>query len=348
MSLLKWKIGLTQLRVGAKTGLGFGAVLVLTAGVAFVGWNGLNEFGSRVKVASDSSDVVKTLLETRTDEKNYQMRSDEKFLRDVMAKIARIQNLGAELKDQVESSADKEMVDRVLKAVDAYHGAFANYADLQKKKEKGLASMVAEAGDFQKSVAKIRADQEAAYKDIQAQVGKLEETRDDRRRKSEDANLLLTWAGQARRDEKDFLLTGEEVYAPPVRKVMKQIVDLSKELQGRFENAEAKEMIGQTIAVAEAYVGGFEEVVELASRVRDDRVRSEMAMSDMARQSRIIQSRLNSLQSKNAASPPTSFALRPFSARRRLPRGTSSCRVMQVTETRWPRRPNSWPAWLAN
>ncbi|MDX9863040.1 MAG: methyl-accepting chemotaxis protein, partial [Rhodospirillales bacterium] len=302
MSLLKWKIGLTRLRIGAKTALGFGAVLVLTAGVAFVGWSGLNEFGSRVKVANDSSDVVKTLLETRADEKNYQMRSDEKFVRDITAKITRIQTLGAGLKEQVQSSTEREMVDRVLTAVDAYRTAFANYADLQKKKETALAAMVAEAGDFQKSVAKIKDDQEAAYRAIQEEVKRLEETRNDRRAKAEDANLLLTWVGQARRDEKDFLLTEEEVFAPSVRRSMKQILDTSRGLQDRIDTAEAKKGIDQMIVVAESYLGGFEEVVELASMVRDSKVRSEMAVSNMARQSRIIQSRLATLQSKNVVS----------------------------------------------
>ena len=176
------------LRIGAKIALGFAAVLALTAGVAFVGWSGLTNFGSQVKAANDSNAVVRTLLETRTDEKNFQIRSDDKFIQAIAARIARIHDLGLELKAEVKSAADKEMVDRLLAGVDAYHTAFTKYADLQKSKDQALAAMVEEAGSFQELAGQIEEDQKIAYQALQQRVDKLELTRDDRRVKSEDAD----------------------------------------------------------------------------------------------------------------------------------------------------------------
>jgi methyl-accepting chemotaxis protein len=294
-----WTQKVIHLRIGAKIALGFAAVLVLTAGVAFVGWSGLTSFGSQVKAANDSNAVVRTLLETRTDEKNFQIRSDGKFIEAVAARIARIHDLGIELKAEVQSVADKEMVDRLLTAVDAYHAAFTKYADLQKSKEQALAAMVEEAGSFQKSAGQIEEDQKIAYQALQQRVDKLELTRDDRRAKSEDANRLLALVGAARREEKDFLLTGEEVHAQSARREITQILELSENLKKRFDEADVVAQIDQVITVAKAYLTGLEKLIEVVGSASDSRVLSDAALSDMQRQGRITQARLATIQSKN-------------------------------------------------
>ena len=297
--LRKRKGGLGNLRVGTKTALGFAAVLVLTAGVAFVGWSGLNDFGSKVKVVNDSNNVIKTLLETRTDEKNFQLRNDGKFIGAITAKIAHIHQLGEELKSAAQSTADRALVDGVLTAVDAYHTAFSKYANLQQKKDQALAAMVETASSFQQQAGEIEGDQKIEYSSLQQRVNKLEKTRDDRRAKSEDANKLLSLVAEARREEKDFLLSGEEVFGQSARRVMGQILDLSETLKQRFDNEETKTQIEQMIGVAKAYLTGLEDVIKLVATTRDSGTMSEAALSDMARQSRIFQSRLKTIQSKN-------------------------------------------------
>ncbi len=294
-----WMQKVLQFRIGAKIALGFAAVLVLTAGVAFVGWSGLTNFGSQVKAANDSNAVVRTLLETRTDEKNFQIRSDEKFIQAVAARIARIHDLGTELRAEVQSDADKAMVDRLLAAVDAYHAAFTKYADLQKGKDKALAAVVQEAGSFEELAGEIEEDQKIAYQSLQQRVDKLELTRDDRRVKSEDANRLLAMVGAARRDEKDFLLTGEEVYAQQARRGITQTLELCESLKKRFDNAEVQAQVDQVIAAARTYLAGLEKLIEVVASVRDSGTLGEAALSDMGRQGRIAQARLTTLQSKN-------------------------------------------------
>ncbi len=252
-SFKTWTRKVLLLRIGAKIALGFAAVLALTAGVAFVGWSGLTNFGSQVKATNDSNAVVRTLLETRTDEKNFQIRSDDKFIQAVAARIARIHELGLELKAEVQSAADKEMVDRLLAAVDAYHTAFTKYAELQNSKDQALAAMVEEAGSFQELAGQIEEDQKIAYQALQQRVDKLELTRDDRRVKSEDANRLLAMVGAVRREEKDFLLLNEEVNAQSARKGVTQILELSESLKKRFDNAGVQAQIDQVITVAKTY-----------------------------------------------------------------------------------------------
>ncbi len=298
-SFKTWTRKVLLLRIGAKIALGFAAVLALTAGVAFVGWSGLTNFGSQVKATNDSNAVVRTLLETRTDEKNFQIRSDDKFIQAVAARIARIHELGLELKAEVQSAADKEMVDRLLAAVDAYHTAFTKYAELQNSKDQALAAMVEEAGSFQELAGQIEEDQKIAYQALQQRVDKLELTRDDRRVKSEDANRLLAMVGAVRREEKDFLLLNEEVNAQSARKGVTQILELSESLKKRFDNAEVQAQIDQVITVAKTYLAGLEKLTEVVGSVRDSAVLADSALSDMTRQARIAQARITTIQSKN-------------------------------------------------
>jgi len=292
---------LLHLRIGVKIALGFAAVLILTASVAFVGWSGLTNFGSQVKAANDSNAVVRTLLETRIDEKNFQIRGDEKFIEAIAARIALIHESGIALRNTVRSQADQQMVDRLLAAVDAYHAAFTKYADLQKSKDRALAAMVEEAGSFQDLAGQIEEDQKITYQALQQRVDKLELTRDDRRTKAEDANQLLALVGTARRDEMEFLLTGEEVYAQSARRGITQVLELSETLKQRFDSDEVKVQIDQVMAAARTYQAGLAKLIEVVGSVRDSSVLADAALSDAERQGRIVQARLTTLQSKTVA-----------------------------------------------
>ena len=72
-----------NMKLALKIGGGFVIILILTAAVGFIGWNGMNGVVDRVDKADDANRLVKDMLETRQTEKNFIIRKDQDYLKQV-------------------------------------------------------------------------------------------------------------------------------------------------------------------------------------------------------------------------------------------------------------------------
>lgn len=70
-----------NLKLGLKLGISFALMIVLTAAMAYVGFNGMSGIQDRVDKADDVNRMVRMILEVRMDEKNYMLRSDSVYLK---------------------------------------------------------------------------------------------------------------------------------------------------------------------------------------------------------------------------------------------------------------------------
>ena len=64
-------ISMKNMGLATKLALGFGLVLILTSVVAFMAYNGLNNVARNVDIADDANRLVKYMLDTRREEKNF-------------------------------------------------------------------------------------------------------------------------------------------------------------------------------------------------------------------------------------------------------------------------------------
>ena len=104
-------------RIGARTAIGFGAVLVLTTIVSVVGWNSFGKFADRVTTSDEMSQLAMDLLQARTAVKDFQLRHDPKYVQEVDRKLSGIQRGADQLKAHLTGDADLATVDRVKAAV---------------------------------------------------------------------------------------------------------------------------------------------------------------------------------------------------------------------------------------
>ena len=80
----------SNLKLSVKILGGFAIVLVLLIGVAYVGYNGLAGVVDRVEKADDVNRLVKEILETRQQEKNYIIREDNAYIKKVDEGVKKI------------------------------------------------------------------------------------------------------------------------------------------------------------------------------------------------------------------------------------------------------------------
>ena len=92
-----------NMKLGTKIASGFAIVLILTAIVGYVGFNGLGSVTAIVDKADDGNRLIKFAKDCRVQEKNFIMRGDKKYQKEndeTMAKIyEQIDTTMAKLRD---------------------------------------------------------------------------------------------------------------------------------------------------------------------------------------------------------------------------------------------------------
>ncbi|MDD4952458.1 MAG: methyl-accepting chemotaxis protein [Desulfovibrionaceae bacterium] len=120
-----------NLKLWIKLGLGFGAVLVLTAAVSAGAILGLAIVAGKAKTSEDMNGLVKGILESRRQEKNYILRGQPEYADKVLAATAAMAQAAALSRDGFTDQEDKGRMTDALSAVKGYEAAFKKTVELE-------------------------------------------------------------------------------------------------------------------------------------------------------------------------------------------------------------------------
>ena len=252
-------------RLATKIVAGFAIVLVLLGIVAYIGYNGLSGVADRVDKADDVNRLVKYILATRQQEKNFIIRGDQKYVDKVEEQVEAIRKQADEAKGKFKDPLNKEQMDEVLVAVGRYEKGFANYVGLVNKQEAADARMVKTAREVIEVANVVRQEQKAEYVDLR-EANAADVKLDDKLTKADDANRIIKWALEARRQEKNFIMRGDKKYADNVDRCVADIINLAKDMKSRFRQAKNQQQADEVIASTQNYKAAFDEVVELKEK----------------------------------------------------------------------------------
>ncbi len=76
-----------DLDLGVKIGGGFAVLLIITAFMTFIGYNGLSNVNNDVKITNDAAGFAKSVLEIRQMEKEFMLREEQRYVDDIDSKI---------------------------------------------------------------------------------------------------------------------------------------------------------------------------------------------------------------------------------------------------------------------
>ncbi|MGK5093820.1 methyl-accepting chemotaxis protein [Deltaproteobacteria bacterium TL4] len=248
---------LKNLKLGLKIGGGFGLILILTAIIAFIGWNGLGGVVDRVHKADEVNRIVRLMLETRQQEKNYIIRGDQASIQKVHALVADIRKQAKEPHEKSTDPVNKKQMEDVLSAVADYETAVFRYEELEQKKRQSDIEMVKNARNLEEVTATLRAEQLTQFKtDKSMEIN-------DKLEKAEDANRIIEWILQARRHEKNFLIRGDQEYVTRVKQLVDKIVDLASVMKNRFKIVQNQQRAQAIIDAVKQYQTLFNTTIAL-------------------------------------------------------------------------------------
>ena len=252
-----------NMKLGTKIVSGFAIVLIFLCIVAFIGFNSLSGVVDRVGKADDVNRIVKTILETRQQEKNYIIRGDDTYIKKVEEDVQKLVEQATETKNKFNQKINKDQMDQVIEKVKAYSKAFKEYVGLDHQKAKAMEEMRARAREVLAQSEAIRTDQKQQLGEARKK-GADDDLIDDKLAKADDANRLIKWFIDGRKNEKEFIISnGENEWRKNVAANLTKILDLSNDMKSRFKHAKNIEQINAVITAIQAYDTAFNNFAEL-------------------------------------------------------------------------------------
>ncbi|QGY38663.1 HAMP domain-containing protein [Pseudodesulfovibrio cashew] len=270
---------LNNLRLGVKLGIGFALVLVLTAVVAFIGYSAMLGIQDRVDKADDVNRLVRFILEARVQEKNFMLRKDEKSAAAQAKVLKQLDEQGAQTSAKFADPANKAQMAEVKQSVGQYEQAFGKFKSLEADKNDAMAKMQNNAQTALRQTEALRADQKAEFSALLSSGTASQAELNDKLAKADDANRMIKWFLEARKDEKNLIITHDESHLKKNHENLASILTLMADLKKRFHNKDNLAQLNSAEEALRNYQAEFESFVGSMKA----QTQAEAAMVDAAR-----------------------------------------------------------------
>lgn len=241
-------------------------ILIMIIGiVALIGSRSLSGVVSRAEKADDVNRIVKGILSARQQEKNFIIRKDKSYIKKVQEDVEKLTNQTKEIKAKFKQKVNKEQMDNISKKVMEYAGAFEKYITLEDQKDHAMEEMRTAARDAIEKAEEGRTDQKTQLTEIMKSTT-LDVTQqaaiNDKIEKADDANRMIKWFLNVRKNEKEFIISGNEKYLDAVHENIKNIFELAQNLKSRFKHTKNIQQVDAMITAMHAYDSAFKKFVD--------------------------------------------------------------------------------------
>ncbi|MEA1900629.1 MAG: methyl-accepting chemotaxis protein [Thermodesulfobacteriota bacterium] len=267
-----------NMKVGSKIIGGFSIVLVLLVVVAYVGYNGLSNVTDRVDKADDVNRLIKSILATRQQEKNFIIRGDKKYVDTVAVDVEALKKQANETRAKFKDPVNISQMDEVISSTGGYEKAFDDYVKFTGQQKVADDKMVKAAREVNEVANAIRQEQKAQFEEL-TKAGAAAAELEDKLLKADDANRIIKWVLESRQQEKNFIMRGDHKYAEHVDKLAENIVNLARDMKSRFNQARNQQQTDKIIIAIQAYKAAFDDYVIL----KDKQVEADAEMVASAR-----------------------------------------------------------------
>ncbi len=267
-----------HMKVGTKIAALAGILILLSCIIAVAGHYGLFRVADDVSVADDVNQMIKSMLTVRQHEKNFMLRGEPEYVEEVQKRIAEIETQADFVKEKFSDIENKRQMDEVRARLAAYRTAFMAYVDFHARMHTADKTMVDTARAAEKIAAGIQQAQKKQYRDLRKTTVSME-VLDGNLATADDADTVIKWILQCRRQEKNFIIRGGQEYADRVNAHVADILALARKMDSRSVQGDDGVSMGVIITSVLAYQSAFEEVVML----KEKQLMAETQMVETAR-----------------------------------------------------------------
>ncbi len=285
-----------NLKVGSKLTIGFGSVLLLTAFVALNGLMGFSTLSEDVRIADDVNRMVKLIKEARINEKNYVLRDTAQSESGVDDAVKGIYALVAKAKKGISNQQELSTLDQVIDVTRTYHQEFKQFTELKKQANAASGEMRKQARDVDTLLTEIRIDQKTSFEALLNANANPNEIR-WAVEIADAANRMIKWMLEARRAEKNYIVTLDNKFAEAVKKHIRNMNQLLADVKAQSHSASGEQRVNQVVSAISQYEQAFSNYLVTQQKM-------EQANENMLVQARKAEDLLNearSVQKKHLA-----------------------------------------------
>jgi methyl-accepting chemotaxis protein len=218
-------------KLGVLIGGGFVLVLLLTAGVASIGITGLKAVETRVRLAAEAHHMVKDILATRLQEKDFLLHRQQQAVDNVGQAVERITRQAEATGQAVGDPAIEKQMAEIAATTATYANTFTSTVEMEKQQAAAEARMIQAAHTLVEAALAIRHEQLQELRSLQE---KSRETVQDHRAKAVDATRMIQGVLTVRLQEQDFMRHPEAETQQRLDQHLGTLLKLAQELKARF------------------------------------------------------------------------------------------------------------------
>ncbi|KNX76153.1 chemotaxis protein [Pseudomonas sp. 250J] len=147
---------LGNVSVNRKLGIGFGLVLLLTLGITFTGWLGIDSVTSRGDKLGNISVIHQYTQDLRLARLGYERNRDDAAVAEMEKALANLERQVQFMLGQIELPADRQRLDKQQDAVRQYQQAFAELKQAGQRREASRATLGDSADKAAELIAKVQ------------------------------------------------------------------------------------------------------------------------------------------------------------------------------------------------
>ncbi len=258
-----------NMKLATKLYSGFGIMVAIAAVLGYMGWSSLEKVVAKVETADDANRFIKHMSDARQAEKNFMLRGDEKYVQQVEETKQEFTKQAEETKGKLQVTEDKNVVDALGRQIDTYASAFEEYVTLEGQKTESDSQMVTSARAAIAQIEQIRADQKSKLLQ-EMESENASEILVDRLAKADDANRLNKFILNARRQEKNYIIRGDQEYLDKVAHEVSEMLALAKDMKSRFKDRANQQQTDKVIADVQAYKNAFDRYATLVEQQKQE------------------------------------------------------------------------------
>ena len=249
---------------------GLATILIVIAGIiAVVGYLGLSNVVDRLEKADDVNRLIKQTLTARQKEKNYIIRGEGKYVPEVGEQVEAIKKQAADTMGKFDELVNKQQMGQVLTSIGQYNNAFSTYVKEVEQISRADEKMVTAGRDLLVMSETIRTQQKQELALAQEKSAALV---NDKLAKADDANRIIKWTLEIRREEKNYILRQDKASADNVFNRVEQVITLAKDMKSRFSQEKNQAQADSIIASARAYGKLFSRYMDSPSAAEENKM----------------------------------------------------------------------------
>ena len=262
---------LRKFKISTKIMGGFGVVLFLLLVVGYVGLHGMSGTAQRTDQAEVVNRIVQLMQSAHQNEKDFIISKEERYAKKVDEQVASLIDQLESTQKDLNLAADKQKIDQILSRAKAYRDAFSQYVATEKEKAKLLANMQTRANDAISKLEESGEDQLILLSHVLTELRSFSVFEFDnselhskltmldlRYANTDDANRMIKLFLQGRKNEKEFIITGDHQHFEAVQSIIEKIMDLGNMLKDGFESDTGAKNMEMALGAIAAYFEAFE------------------------------------------------------------------------------------------